>query len=174
MRLASKVGRVQPVLSAADDLLVMRIAGRRCGIPLRRVRETMRPLALTPVSGAPAGVLGLSTVRGVHTPVLDAAALVGMAAATERAPGARWVVLQVDDRTVALAVDAVEGVTRRADVAVEVLPPVVDVGGAWGGVAATDAALLLVLDDARWLPERIAEVTPERSSAPPGDAAAGP
>ena len=44
-----------------------------CALPLGAVIETLRPLPLRPLAGAPAGVLGVAVVRGSPVPVIDLA-----------------------------------------------------------------------------------------------------
>ena len=67
----------------------------------------MRPLPIAPLGGAADFIAGAAVVRGVPTPVLDTRVLLGMRAA---GPAGRFVTVRSGARTVALAVDAVEGV----------------------------------------------------------------
>ena len=146
------------VTVAADDLLVLQVGSRRCGIRLASVRETMRPLPVASVPDAPPGVLGVATIRGVGTPVVDLAAVTGATpATTPRDGGARFVLLRVGPRAVALAVDGVIGVLRRDGGSFEALPPLLqDDGGAVSALARRDGELVLLLDHARWLPDLVA------------------
>src|SRR5688572_15607941 len=57
--------------------LICRVSTRVCALPLDAVVETMRPLVVEPVAGAPGFVSGLSIVRGEPIPVVDAARLLG-------------------------------------------------------------------------------------------------
>lgn len=66
----------------------------------------MRPLPIQPFAGAPPFVLGAAVVRGVATPVVDAAGLLGGPGGTP----ARFVTVRAGDRPVVLAVDEVVGV----------------------------------------------------------------
>jgi chemotaxis signal transduction protein len=59
--------------------IVLPIGADRYGIELTDVREVVPEPRLTPVPGAPAGVLGVVNLRGEVVPVLDTAQLLGLA-----------------------------------------------------------------------------------------------
>jgi purine-binding chemotaxis protein CheW len=134
----------------AGSSLICRVGTRLCSLPLTHVVETLRPLPVEPVAGAPPGVLGLAVIRGSAVPVVDVARLLG--AAGVRAE--RFVTVMVGDRRVALAVDRVLGVRAVAPESLQVLPPLL---GADSDVVAAigllDSELLLVLRSARLLPD---------------------
>jgi purine-binding chemotaxis protein CheW len=88
-------------------VLCVQVLGWRCAIPLEHVVETMRPLPVLPLAGAPQLVLGLAVVRGRPLPVVDAAALFGGSAP---AAAGRFVSLRAPGRQLVLAVGAVDGV----------------------------------------------------------------
>lgn len=138
----------------AGAMLVTRIGGLACALPVAHVVETMRPLPVeplaTPGDRALALVDGLAMIRGAPVPVVDARKLLGVSGAA----ATRFVVVRAAQRRIALVVDAVLEV-RRIDVdALPGLPPLLsgarDVVSALG---ALDAELLVVLDSARVLPE---------------------
>jgi len=138
---------------SAVSLLLCRVQTRLCALPLDCVGETMRPLPIEPLPGAPRFVLGLAVIRGVPVPVVDATQLLGMAEARP----ARFVTLKAGDRQVALGVDGVLGVRSIAAESLHGLPPLLADAGA-GIVAAMgmlDAQLLLVLRGARLVPEEL-------------------
>jgi len=88
--------------------LLFRITPDALGaLPLTHVTEIMRPLPVVPPSDLDAGVLGLATIRGVSTPVIDAAVLLGRTGRPTR-----YVTLALGRRQVALAVDDVLGVAH--------------------------------------------------------------
>jgi purine-binding chemotaxis protein CheW len=96
---------------AADfQCLLCQVGASYLAIPICHVLEVSRPLAITRLPDAPDWVSGVSVLRGVATPVVDARKLF---LADDRAPAststaaARWVALRIDERRVALAVDAV-------------------------------------------------------------------
>ena len=79
-------------------------------LPVERVREVLRPAALTPLPGAPASVLGLLHLRGQIVTALDARPCLGLPSASE---GPRPQLLVHDgDTVVSLLVDAIGDVYR--------------------------------------------------------------
>src|SRR5690349_9342486 len=102
-------------------LLVAEAAGLRAGLPLENVREIMRPLPIAALAGAPEFVLGLATIRGAATPVVDLGRVLGRT--QERPIFGRFVSLAVDGRAVALAVQSVSGVVELERDASSELPP---------------------------------------------------
>ena len=132
-------------------VLVTRARGRLCALPLPHVIETMRPLPVTPLAGAPAFVRGLCVIRGEPLPVVDLAALL-FGAADDRPT--RFVTLRVGERRVALATGEVIGV-RTLPASGAPLPPLLSAGGGdlVAALARLDDALLLVLSGARLLPD---------------------
>jgi purine-binding chemotaxis protein CheW len=132
--------------------------GRKlCALPLGHLLETMRPLTVQPLSQMPDFVAGLAVIRGRPTPVLDARKLLG--SPSDEAPG-RYVTLDLGQRgarVAALAVDAVVGVRDVSDRLMSELPSLLrgPHGNVIGAVAALDAELLLVLEQARLVPEEL-------------------
>lgn len=116
-----------------------------CALPIAQTREIMRPLPIEPVRGAPAFVLGLATIRGVPTPVVDLALLV----AGVRTPPTRFVALRGVGRTLALATGDVLGVRTIPPASLAELPPLLRDVEFIAGIARLDAELLLVLQAGR-------------------------
>jgi purine-binding chemotaxis protein CheW len=138
--------------SSGELALVCRVRDRLCALAVGDVVETMRPLPIEGLAGMPAFVLGMSLIRGVVTPVVDAGALLG--AAGDGAP-ARLVLVRAGARGVALAVEGVLGVRALAGGPLRDFPPLL---GARSGQVVTevgvlDAALLVVLRTARLVPD---------------------
>lgn len=142
--------------------LVCRVATRLCALPVSAVIETLRPLALEPIAGAPAFVAGLAILRGEPVPVVDAARLLG---AEPGRPG-RFVALRTAPRPIALAVDAVLGVYRFGADQLVALPALAGAlaGDAVAAVGALDARLLMVLDAARLVPPAVFELVERAAS----------
>ena len=143
-------------MSGADSIaaLVVTVGARACAIPLAHVRETLRPLAVEPLTGVPDYVRGVSVIRGQPVPVVDLAALLGEAAGDG---AARLVVLQMEERQVALAVHAVIGLRRLESAGFGALPPLLD-GAAQQAVEAVgvrDAQLLLMLRTSRLITDEL-------------------
>ena len=146
------------------SFLICRSSARFCALPLASVVETMRPLPLEPLAAMPAFVLGVSIIRGAAVPVVDAAKLLG--SESSFAPR-RIVTLRVSERRVGLAVDGVVGVHGIAVSSLDQIPPLLrDAGAATvSAISTLDAELLLILQDARLVPDSVWEAID--SSAPP-------
>lgn len=136
--------------------LVVRVKTRVCAVPLVHVIETMRPLAIEPVASVPPFVRGVSIIRGIPTPVVDLAVLIG-------APGGvagRFVTLRVGERQVALLLDEVLGIRDLDESTIQELPPLLqeasqDVIEAMGTL---DTRLLVVLRTGWALPDEVWQV----------------
>jgi purine-binding chemotaxis protein CheW len=131
--------------------LLCRVGEWLLAVPLPIVVETMRPLPVERLPDLPEFIPGVSVIRGVAVPVVDVSVLLAVAGS----PPTRFLTLALDERRVALAVDAVIGV-RWLDAEVrQELPPLL------GGVApelisaigTLDPELLVVLGDAQLVPE---------------------
>jgi purine-binding chemotaxis protein CheW len=85
------------------------IEGQRHALPLECVERIARMVAVVPVPGAPAAVLGVINVQGRIVPVLDTRRRFGL---PQREPqiGDQLVIARAGGRTVALVADAVHGV----------------------------------------------------------------
>jgi purine-binding chemotaxis protein CheW len=141
-----------PVADRKSDLsLICRVRKRLCALPLEHVIETLRPLPIEPVAGAPSIVLGLAVIRGIPLPVVDAGRLFG----EEESQPERFVTLVVGARRIALAVDSVLGVRAVMQDSLHALPPLLREAddGVVTAIGLLDAELLLVLRTARLLPE---------------------
>src|SRR5205085_1730186 len=90
----------------SGQVLLCRMGGRACALRIAQVVETMRPLPVEPVAGAPPFVLGVTLLRGAPAPVIDGGALLG----SGRSQPTRFVTLRVGERRAVLAVEAVLGV----------------------------------------------------------------
>lgn len=135
--------------------MVCRVGARLCALPLAQVVETMRPLATSPVAGAPCFVSGVAIIRGAPVPVVDAGALLGGGGG--RADERRLVTLRLGQRQVALAVDAVLGVRELEAASLAELPSLLSDARSGGveSLGALDDGLLLFLDGARLIPDSV-------------------
>lgn len=131
--------------------LLCRAASHHFALPMQHVVETMRMLPVEPVAGCPPIVCGLSVIRGVPTPVIDAALLF------DDQPGerGRLVTLRTGKRTIALAMQAVVGVWERADDELDDLPPLLGNAEAIAGLTTLDRQLVFLLCAARIIPDAI-------------------
>jgi purine-binding chemotaxis protein CheW len=131
-------------------VLIVRVGEIACALPIDHVVETMRPLPVEALGHAPGFVRGLAIIRGIATPVIDTARLLG----TAGGPGTRFVVVRVGDRRVALAVDQVIDVRRFDRAELSAMPPLVRAADAGfvTAIGTTDAALLVMLEASRAIP----------------------
>jgi len=140
--------------SAGSMSLVFRAGTLLCALRLDEVIETMRPLAIRPLAGTPAFVRGISIMRGVPTPVVDVARLLG----GEQADIARFVAVRTERGPVAFATGAVLGV-RPAAAGGPTTRHTALLGGASrslvAGVATIDAEPLLLLQSMRVVPDEV-------------------
>jgi purine-binding chemotaxis protein CheW len=132
---------------------------------MEHVREVMRPCPLDRVERAPAYMLGLGLIRGEMVPVLDAAMLLS----GSPAGGARFVVLRVGERRVALSVSDVLGVRALDEAELGELPPLVSAAADMvRAMAVLDGKLVEVLESARLVAlaeTDLAESEPAHSAA---------
>lgn len=111
--------------AAGDRWLVVRVAGRRLGLPLEDVREVVRSVALEPVPGGARALAGLLDLRGQPVEVIDLRAALG-APPLDDDLDARIVVARAaagaEERSVGFAVDEAVGLCRVDAAAVEPAP----------------------------------------------------
>lgn len=142
--------------------LLCRVGVRLCALPLEHVVETMRPLPIEALPGAPPFVRGVSMIRGIPVPVVDAGALLDSG---DPPKPTRFVSLKAGHRHVILAVEEVLGVRALPTAALRDLPPLLSAAGAGvvSAIGVLDSALLLVLQAARLVPEWVWESLETRS-----------
>jgi purine-binding chemotaxis protein CheW len=102
-------------------LLGFVVGGERYALPLSSIREILRPLPLTEVPRAPSGVMGVVSVRGTVTTLIDLRVRLRVHAET---PAATNRILLVDQGSelIGLFVDAVLQVYRLREDEVELAP----------------------------------------------------
>lgn len=137
-------------------VLVCRIRNVLAALRISDVVETFRPLPVEPLGDTPAFVAGLAIVRGAPTPVVDVGALLGVGGVPE---WTRFVTVRTRHAEVALAVEAVIGVSDVADAAFRELPSLAQCADAQrvAAVAARDQSLLFVLEAACVIPDSLWE-----------------
>jgi purine-binding chemotaxis protein CheW len=133
-------------------LCAFRVGRDEMAVDIMRVRGILRPPEVTPLPGAPAGVVGLFQLRGELVSVLDVRARLGLAD-----PGAaRRLIAVLDRRRVwGLLVDSVSDVVHAPRSALrpahEVLPGAA--GEIFSGVCQHRGRVLLLLNLHRLLPQ---------------------
>jgi purine-binding chemotaxis protein CheW len=136
--------RSTEIAEGAAEVLVFRLGGVRCALPLAAVVEVLRAVRVTPLPTAPAVVEGVIDVRGLVVPVLDLRARLGMAPVPVRADHV-LILAGAGGRTVAVRADAVEWIASLDTSLVE--PERIARGiGYLAGVARTADGMVLVHD----------------------------
>lgn len=136
--------------------LVFRAGQLLCALPLDEVIETLRPLETQPLAGTPAFVRGISVLRGVPTPVIDVARLLGggQVEAVER-----YVAVRTDRGAVALATGPVLGIRDVDTNAAGGHPALLGARSSHlvAGVGTIGAEPLLLLQSMRAVPDEVWE-----------------
>lgn len=145
-RRSRAVGDAEGGELASLHCLICRVGGRDCALPIEHVREVMRRCPIERVELATRATLGLALIRGESVPVVDAGMLLG----GQACGGARFVVLRVAERRVALAVDEVVGARRIDGSELERLPPLLSGASEMvRAMAVLDGRLVEVLESGR-------------------------
>jgi purine-binding chemotaxis protein CheW len=144
--------------------LLFRAGSALCAIPLEQVIETMRPLPIAAVAGAPPYVRGLCIIRGTAVPVVDAALLLG----AQPLQAERLITIRAGNRPVALATQAVVGIRTIAAETLAAMPPLLRDAAreTVAAIAALDAEVLFFLHTARILPADIADRLQAEGASP--------
>jgi purine-binding chemotaxis protein CheW len=159
----------QPGHSAAPDetggamSLVFRAGSLLCAVRLDEVVETMRPLPVRVLTGTPPYVLGVAIIRGVPTPVVDVARLLG----GEQADTVRFLALRSDRGPIAFATGPVLGIRAAEPDTDRAGHPVLLAGAASRlvtGVGMLDTEPLLLLQSMRVLPDEVWVAAAEMAS----------
>jgi purine-binding chemotaxis protein CheW len=133
--------------------LLCRAGAHLCALPTAHVIEIMRILPIEAISGAPSYVRGLSVIRGVPVAVVDTGLLLGEHATR----CGRLVTIRAGTRTIALAVETIEGIRAIGADACLQLPPLLGdaATAAVDAIGTLDAELLFFLRTARIVPDDV-------------------
>ena len=129
------------------QLVTFRLGNEEFSLDILRVQEIIRHMEITRVPKAPDFVEGVINLRGKVIPVLELRKRFGLGY-NERTNETRIIVVEVDDKTVGLKVDAVSEVLRLPADRVEP-PPAIATGvdsDYIKGVGKLDGRLLILLD----------------------------
>lgn len=150
----------EPPYDAArhQGFLVFDVAGQRFALPLPNVREVLRAVAITRLPEAPAVIEGVIDVRGNLVPVMDIRARVGLPQRPLELED-RLIVVESDDRTLALRVDRVHWTIEVDRGELESTRVLVPEAAYIAGVARLEDGLVLIHDLRRFLsPSEAAEL----------------
>jgi purine-binding chemotaxis protein CheW len=129
------------------SLVGFRVGDVAYAVPINQVKEIVNPLPLTELPHAPATIAGVADHRGEVVPVVDLRLRFDLPPLPEPRK-AKWILVEVEGRTVGLVVDRVTDVFGTGGVD---LKPAPMLGGGErqrgiAGVAQHDGALTFVLD----------------------------
>lgn len=129
------------------QLVVFQLAGEFYGVDIHQVREIIRMPEITRVPRTPAFVEGVVNLRGSVIPIIDLRKRFGLAEG-ESGDEQRIVVVELDDKTLGVIVDAVSEVLRIDRQAIEPPSPyIVNVDTQYiTGIARLDQRLVILLD----------------------------
>jgi purine-binding chemotaxis protein CheW len=156
-RLAACGEEAMDAMNMADatpaSWLICRIGGSFCALRTDAVVEIMRMLPIEELAGAPDYVRGLSIIRGVPAPVVDAGAIIGHGAGEPT----RLIAVKAAARIIALAVDGVIGITAIAAETFGELPPLLRDAAtdAIAAIGVRDGELLVFLRGGRLVPDDV-------------------
>ncbi len=132
---------------AEQQIIVMAIGDERYGVDVKQVQSIEKIVPITRVPKTLPFIKGVMNLRGIVTPVIDLRERFGFQS-TELTDDARITVIQVEDVTVGMIVDAVTDVVSIQSDAIE--PPPSVVGGVQAiylsGVARVNGELLILLN----------------------------
>jgi purine-binding chemotaxis protein CheW len=152
MAVSLKARDPREVESAQIAILVFRLGSRRFGLPVARVDRVEPACEINPLPDAPAVVLGVISVRGALTPVLDLRRRFGEGS-EDIALDQRFVLTRSATRNLAVLADAVEDIHQVARDAIVKMAHLFPGTGRLNGLAAVPDGLIYIHDPEGWLAE---------------------
>lgn len=146
----------QPTEAGATEIIrcvTFELGGESYAIDVMAVSEVLRAGEITPVPGAPHGVLGIINLRGNVVTVLDTRTRFGLPP-KDRDDASRVIICERDDQVVGLLVDRVAEVI---DLDIAEIEPTPSVGSGEGGeyirgVVSNSSHLLIVVRHEHLIP----------------------
>lgn len=128
------------------ELLSFRLGGEEYAVLVDDVREVLRNYHLTVVPNAPAHILGVMSLRGTVTTVIDPCTRIGLTPGV-RDDESRIVIVSTHDEDVGLIVDRVTGVVRISPEDIKPVPENNEQGTEFlRGIARNKDRLYILLD----------------------------
>jgi len=134
-----------PVAETHRDLILFDLDEQRYGLELRQVRRVVWVVAITPVPGAPATMLGLFNLEGTIIPVMNTRMMLHLPERELRLSD-QLLVVHTSGRDVALLVDAVQGVHERLEWDEVPLDTIIPTNGLIRGVLRDQGELIFIQD----------------------------
>lgn len=142
--------------------LTVKIGNKYASINIQDINETLRPLTLEAFANLPSFILGLSTIRGIQTPVMSLKKFLEGTHqennnSSNEVKKLIWVTLKVNGLQVAIEVDSISGIFEIPTDALQNMPPLLahahsDSIALCGML---DNNLLLILQSTRLIPKEV-------------------
>lgn len=145
---------------ASSTILVVAVDGLRIGLPIDTVGEVVRMVTITELPGAPAVVAGAVDMRGEVVAVLDLRRRMGRPTRQPHLDD-RLVSVALENATVLIWVDDVQGVQRLDAATIEPLHGGLEAMPHLAGVTRTTAGLLYLHDPHLFFSDREAAALDE-------------
>jgi purine-binding chemotaxis protein CheW len=132
---------------ALKQLCKFVVGGQEYALDIMRVKEIINPLPITPVPGAPGFMEGVIELRGLILPVVDLRKRFGLPVPPP-ARSTKYVLVTLDDKIVALVVDAVSEFLRKSPGDIAPTPSLIPGQEArwFAGVCHHDGRIVMLLD----------------------------
>ncbi|MFK5984484.1 MAG: chemotaxis protein CheW [Pseudomonadota bacterium] len=111
------------VIEAMTQWVTYMLDGEKYGIDVMLVKEVLRNIEIAPVPGAPDYILGIINLRGNVVTVIDTRTRFGLAS-KEIDGNSRVIVIETEDQSVGILVDAIAEVADIPKSEIEVTPNV--------------------------------------------------
>jgi purine-binding chemotaxis protein CheW len=142
-------GKLRP--DPQKSLVGFKVGEVHYAVPIASVREIVNPLPLTPLPHSPPSVAGVADHRGEVIPIVDLRTRFALREASDYRR-AKWILVEVEGRTIGLAVDGVTEVFGTGGAELKP-PPALGTGDEVRGIIGVtthDEALVFVLDVGRF------------------------
>ena len=152
--------------TTAVSILLARLAGAQIGFFASAIREVLRSVTIAPLLGTPAIIEGAVNFRGRIVPVVNVRERLSLAA-LPNSPDQFLVILEVNDRLIAVRVDDVEDLVEIPASELEVPKGVSPVVERLAGIAATTSGALVIYDADAFLTQAEREALDANSAIQP-------
>lgn len=147
------------VLETPETWVTFAVGGIGFALPVHHLLGAHRVVHITAVPRAPAGLRGLSSLRGRVRPVLDLGAHLGIGA-VEISDHSRILEVELEGRTLGLLVDRAEHLTKVLPSTIKPLDDAIgrEITGRSKGIAEVRRGYVILLDPSRLLKEETEEM----------------
>lgn len=128
-----------------EQAVIFSLNGQQYALPIMQIQEIIRMVQVTPVPGSEDAVEGIINLRGKILPVLNLSKKMGLPP-NQYDANTRIIVVEVNDKSLGLIVDAVDEVGRYATDEVESVETVGENVEFLSGAVKRDDKLWLVLN----------------------------